>query len=94
MSYLQITSGERYMISALRVQGLSQAAIARQLGRHRSSISREIRRNHCNDGHYRPSKADSRTRLLEQLRLACQRRHYSSRTAKSYVYWCRLPPLK
>ena len=62
MSYLQITSGERYMISALRVQGLSQAAIARQLGRHRSSISREIRRNHCNDGHYRPSKADSRTR--------------------------------
>ena len=62
MSYLQITSGERYMISALRLQGLSQGAIARQLGRHRSSISREIRRNCCNDGHYRPTKADSRTR--------------------------------
>ncbi len=62
MSYRQITSGERYMISALRLQGLSQAAIARQLGRHRSSVSREIRRNHCNDGHYRPSKTDSRTR--------------------------------
>ena len=62
MSYYQITSGERYMISALRVQGLSQSAIARQLGRHRSSVSREIHRNQCNDGHYRPSKADSRTR--------------------------------
>jgi hypothetical protein len=62
MSYRQITSGERYMISALRLQGLSQAAIARQLGRHRSSISREFCRNQCNDVGYRPSKADSRTR--------------------------------
>lgn len=62
MSYRQITSEERYMLSALRMQGISQAAIARQLGHHRSSISREIRRNQCNDGFYRPSKADSRTR--------------------------------
>ena len=61
MSYRQITSGERYMISALRMQGLSLAAIADQIGRHRSSVSREIRRNQCNDGAYRPSKADSRT---------------------------------
>lgn len=28
-------------------------------------------------------------KLLEQVRLACLRRHYSPRTAKSYVYWCR-----
>ena len=62
MSYRQITSGERYMISALRLQGLSQSAIAVQLGRHRSSISREVRRNQCTDGAYRPSKAISRTR--------------------------------
>ncbi len=39
MSYRQITSGERYMISALRMQGLSLAAIADQIGRHRSSVS-------------------------------------------------------
>jgi transposase, IS30 family len=50
------------MISALRLQGLSQSAIAVQLGRHRSSISREFRRNQCADGAYRPSKAISRTR--------------------------------
>jgi IS30 family transposase len=50
------------MISALRKQGLSQAQIARQLERSPSTISRELRRNACNDGHYRPSKADSRTR--------------------------------
>jgi IS30 family transposase len=50
------------MISALRKQGLNQAQIARQLERSPSTISRELRRNLCNDGHYRPSKADSRTR--------------------------------
>ena len=61
MSYHQITSGERYMISALQMQGLSPAAIAQQLGRHRSSIGRELQRNRCNDGAYRPPKAVSRT---------------------------------
>jgi len=62
MSYRQITSGERYMISALHLQGFSCANIADQLGKHRSTIWREIRRNQCNDGAYRPSKAVSRTR--------------------------------
>lgn len=62
MTYHQITSGERYMLSALRKQGLSASQIARELGRHPSTISRELRRNRCNDGRYRPSKADSRTR--------------------------------
>ena len=28
-------------------------------------------------------------KLLEQVRLACLRRHYSPRTASSYIYWCR-----
>ena len=43
--YRQLTSGERYALSALRKQGCNQAAIARALGRHRSTISREVRRN-------------------------------------------------
>jgi transposase, IS30 family len=74
MTYHQLTSGERYMLSALRKQGLSQAAIARQLGRAPSTISRELRRNACpTDGHYRPSKADSRTR---------NRRSHSRRNAR------------
>lgn len=62
MTYHQITSGERYMLAALRTQGYSAARIARELGRHPSSISRELRRNGCNDGAYRPSKAARRTR--------------------------------
>lgn len=62
MSYVQITSEERYMIAAMLWQGFSYADIARQTGRHRSTIGREVRRNLCNDGGYRAEKADSRTR--------------------------------
>ena len=61
MSYRQLTPDERYMLAALRMQGLSQAQMARALGRHRSTVGREFRRN-CSrrDGHYRPSKAQER----------------------------------
>jgi len=45
MTYHQITSEERYTIGLLRRQGLVPAEIARVLGRHRSSICREIKRN-------------------------------------------------
>lgn len=70
MSYNQITSEERYMISALHLQGISLATIANQLGKHRSSIWREINRNRCNDGYYRPSKAVTctRSRRIESRR--------------------------
>ena len=56
--YRQLTPGERYALSALRRQGLRPAEIARALGRHRSTVSREIRRNRCSDGAYRPATAD------------------------------------
>ena len=39
--YRQLTSGERYALSALRKQGCNQAAIARALGRHRSTIAQK-----------------------------------------------------
>ena len=62
MTYCQITSEERYILAALRKQGFNQSEIARHLGRHRSSISRELKRNSARwDGHYRPSKAIERT---------------------------------
>lgn len=50
------------MLAALRAQGHNASEIARVLQRHPSTIAREIRRNGCNDGAYRPSKADRRTR--------------------------------
>jgi IS30 family transposase len=62
MRYHQLTSEERYMISALRKQGIHAAEIARNLGRHRSTICREVQRNSARwDGHYRPSIAVERT---------------------------------
>lgn len=62
MTYCQLTSGERYMLAALRRQGLNQSQIASALDRHRSTISREVGRNSSrSDGHYRPSKAQERT---------------------------------
>ena len=61
-TYHQLTSGERYELSALRKQGLRPAAIARAMGRHRSTICREVRRNSRSDGAYRPSTADQMTR--------------------------------
>ena len=59
MTYRQITYAERYTLSLLRRQGLSPAAIGRVLGRHRSTIGRELRRNRTrHDGWYRPQMAD------------------------------------
>ncbi|MEJ0098803.1 MAG: IS30 family transposase [Pseudomonadota bacterium] len=57
MSYRQITSEERYRLSAFRVQGLSNPEIARCMGRHRSTVWREVRRNAHVDGHYHVVKA-------------------------------------
>ena len=45
MSHKQITQDERYAIHHYRLQGLCAAEIARRLGRHRSTIGREVRRN-------------------------------------------------
>lgn len=60
MRYHQITPAERYTLVTLRRQEpkLSCAAIARLMGRHRSTISRELRRN-CSrhDGAYRLQRA-------------------------------------
>jgi transposase, IS30 family len=64
LRYHQITPDERYRLAALRTQHppLSNAEMARQLGRHPSTISRELRRNAAtHDGAYRPSKAQERT---------------------------------
>ena len=45
MTYSQVTHEERYHIQVLRRSGLWPAAIAREIGRHRSTVVRELRRN-------------------------------------------------
>ncbi len=57
--YRQITFAERYTLGLLRQCGLSPSAIARILGRHRSTVLREVWRNGAHsDGTYRPPLAD------------------------------------
>jgi IS30 family transposase len=59
MSYHQITSEERYTLAVLRQHGESPAAIARVLGRHRSTITREVARNRTHhDAGYRAQVAE------------------------------------
>lgn len=59
-SYRQLTQEERYRITAHCMSGDSQADIARMLGRHPSTIGRELRRNATtHDGGYRAEKAHS-----------------------------------
>lgn len=76
MRYHQLTSGERYMLQALRLQGLNNAQIARQLGRHRSTIGRELKRN-CYGRRYQPGEADGAARAR---RSKSRRRWYFSDT--------------
>lgn len=64
MSYHQITPEERYTLALLRRQDPrhSCASLARILGRHRSTIWREFKRNSARlDGAYRHQKAQERT---------------------------------
>lgn len=77
MKYQQLTYEERVMLSTLKLQGLSIRAIAHILGRHYSTLYRELGRNRCYkmDGAYRPSKAQRRTRARRSR--SRRNRHYS-----------------
>jgi IS30 family transposase len=62
MAYHQLSSDERYTIAALRWLGWNYSEVALYVGRHRSTISREVRRNSARlDGAYRAQKAIERT---------------------------------
>ncbi len=54
-----LTHGERCWIGALKESGLSDGAIAFGLGRDRTSVWRELRRN-AGDGGYSPGEAQGR----------------------------------
>ena len=86
MTYHQITYEERYTVGLLRQRGLAAAAIARVLGRHRSTIGREVRRNGTpRDGCYRPQLAEW---------YACGRRSRSRRNQRfSASDWERIQTL-
>lgn len=68
-TYKQLTSEQRYQISALKRMGHSLTEIARELEVHKSTISRELSRNTGERG-YRPKQAHEK---------ACERRAQASR---------------
>lgn len=72
MPYHQITRGERYRIKELLLLGWRPAAIARELGRARSTITRELRRNRTARDRYEPYPADCYARTRRRL----ARRHH------------------
>ena len=59
LNYQHLSQQERYTITALLKTGLSYAAIGREMGRDKSTISRELARNRRPTGRYDASVAHS-----------------------------------
>ena len=59
MPYRQITLEEGYHLASLRALRATPSEITRALGRHPSTIRRELARNRTVGGPYRPYPADS-----------------------------------
>lgn len=75
MNYKHLTQEERYQIRALKRQGIKLGRIAVELGRHRTTISRELKRNASANG-YKPAAAHKQARARQ-----CERRnarHFSA----------------
>lgn len=62
MGYTHITKEQRYKIQSWMEIGLSQIEIAERLGKDKSSLSREIRRNKMASGRYTAGLADKTSR--------------------------------
>ena len=67
--YTQLTREERYQIYILKKDNYSQAQIAELLGRDKSTISRELRRNRGLKG-YRPKQAHNLAPLIIVIQAA------------------------
>ena len=86
--YSHLSLEERCRLRGLMEMGLSVSEIARRLGRHRSTIERELARNRCADG-YRPDSAARRawarklrgSRIVRSTRL---RGHIEDRLAMGW----------
>lgn len=70
MSYNQLTQEQRYQIYALKKTGHTRTEIAEVIGVHKSTVSRELRRNHGERG-YRPQQAQQ---MAETRRVKAQPR--------------------
>jgi IS30 family transposase len=83
MSYCHLTRDERNVIYRMRFQGYWDAEIARCLGRSRSTISRECKRNALSDGRYGAGCAQ--TRAHSRRRAHLRRPKTGQRRLMAYV---------
>jgi IS30 family transposase len=83
MRYKQLTYEDRIILITLKRQGLSIRDIANQLGRHFSTIYRELDRNRCNgvDTAYRAFKANRRA--VARKRRSRRNSHYAESDFKT-----------
>ena len=86
MAYKQITDGERHQITTLRRIHYSISNIASELGRHRSTIYRELKRNAkpC-DGGYRAAEACQKARARRWK--ARQGTNFSKKQWRLVIYY-------
>lgn len=77
MPYTQLTQVQRYQIYALMKAGFNQTQIANIVGVHKSTISRELRRNRGQRG-YRPRQAH---------KFSIQRRLYKAQLRITQTIW-------
>ena len=86
--YVHLNKEERKVLSALLERGESLRSIARALGRHHASLSRELRRNLTRQ-HYHPLHAEFIARL--RMRECHRRERLKNQTLKRQVEtWLRL----
>lgn len=90
-SYTHFTTEEREKLLTYLAQGMKKIEIARELGRSRSSVSRELKRNSSEDGSYSAFEAEQKYR---QRRKRCVRkRRLDNEKLKKHVteklqeYW-------
>ncbi len=80
--YRHLTHEERCQIGALKESGLSDGAIAARLGRDRSSVWRELRRNAGGGGGYSPGEAQGRAEARRSAASSVPRRMTPDRWAQ------------
>lgn len=83
--YTRLSEGEREEISRYLAAGTSQSDIARFLGRHRSTISRETREGSCNRHTYRAGRAQRRACRNATKRKAGKRKLFANDRLWHYV---------
>ena len=80
MGYRQLTQTQRYQIHAQRGVGMSQRQIAKELGIHNSTVSRELRRNAASED-YDPERAQALSDDRRRTAWKCTKRLPSMITA-------------